>query len=151
MIFRVKEEEIQYAVQARIFGFWVTLRKCYRKHRAQALCHWLSAASTQPDNLFNRKQYKFGDELIIDVFQPEKGKFPIGKTEAGMVCRLALGPGIRFVPYGCTAKVTVLKVHTNHLEVLVDEIVRTPEENEKIMASKIEALKNKFDGKSQNA
>ena len=81
-----------------------------------------------------------GDTILVDIVKPNRGKFPIGRYK-GMICKLTLSEGIKFLEYGCTVKARVAIINQKSLHILVDSIERSAETNEKIIEKKMEKLK----------
>ena len=89
-----------------------------------------------------QKTIVVGDLIDVDVVQPTKGKFPIGRYR-GIVCKLVLPEYVDYLEYGCTIRAQVNAVKPKLLVVEFERMVRTKQENEDIIASKMDKLKSK--------
>ena len=75
--------------------------------------------------------YTVGDVLEVSVFKPKTGKFPIGKANSGIVCKLDLSDKIKFVRYGDLIKAQILEVREKSLLVRpISFIFKTPKSTE---------------------
>ena len=85
------------------------------------------------------KNLNLGDIISVDVVAPNRGKFPIGRHN-GVICKLTLADGIKYLEYGCTVKARVAVIYPKCLHVLVESIERSAETNQKIVDEKIKEL-----------
>ena len=85
------------------------------------------------------KKLNLGDIISVDVVSPNRGKFPIGRYN-GVICKLTLADGIKYLEYGCTVKARVMVIYKKCLHVLVESIERSAETNQKIIDEKIKEL-----------
>lgn len=85
------------------------------------------------------KKVKLGDIISVDVVAPNRGKFPIGRYN-GVICKLNLTDGIKYLEYGCTVKARVAVIYQKCLHVIVEAVERTAETNQKIVDEKIKKL-----------
>lgn len=90
-----------------------------------------------------RKVYLPGQELEVDIHQPQRGKFPIGRADTGIVCKLLMGDKVKFLPYGCSVNTIVREVRDNHLVVDVISISKTVEENKLEFEERLSAFKKR--------
>ena len=85
------------------------------------------------------KKLNLGDIISVDVVSPNRGKFPIGRYN-GVICKLTLVDGIKYLEYGCTVKARVMVIYKKCLHVLVESVERSAETNQKIIDEKIKEL-----------
>lgn len=90
------------------------------------------------------KEETSGECINVDIFQPKEGKFPIGRYN-GIICKLQLAEGIKFVPYGSTCYCEILETKPKCLIVKVLEVIKSPEINRFEAQQKIDELKQKLD------
>ena len=87
----------------------------------------------------NNKKLNPGDIISVDVVSPNRGKFPVGRYN-GVICKLTLVDGIKYLEYGCTVKARVMVIYDKCLHVIVESIERSAETNQKIIDEKIKEL-----------
>ena len=87
----------------------------------------------------NNKKLNLGDIISVDVVSPNRGKFPVGRYN-GVICKLTLVDGIKYLEYGCTVKARVMVIYDKCLHVLVESVERSAETNQKIIDEKIKEL-----------
>lgn len=90
------------------------------------------------------KKPQVGDNINVDIFQPKEGKFPIGRYN-GIICKLQLPAGIKFVPYGCTCDCEITEVKEKCFIVNVVEVIKSPEANRFEADQKVNELKAAFE------
>ena len=88
-----------------------------------------------------KEKYKSGDKLEARICKPNHGNFPIAKSEEdNVICLFERSK--RFFVIGSTWSVEVVTVNPNSLIVKPIKEVRTLEENENDVLTKLEELKS---------
>lgn len=83
------------------------------------------------------ERYPIGTQFNIQMQKPEKGSYPIGRTESGVICLIARGTK-GFFEYNSTWTVKVVEAREKSLIVVPTECVITA-------AAEAYALKKKLD------
>lgn len=92
------------------------------------------------------QELRLNDFIEVDVFQPNHGKYPIGRHN-GRICKLEFVNDIKFVEYGATVLCEVMIINPKCLNVLVHEIVRSKYENDKLAEQAISKLSESIKAK----
>lgn len=87
-----------------------------------------------------KKTHSTGDVIVIEIHQPKEGKFPIGRTESGMICLIP--KGIKgYFEYNSTWSVEVLEVKAKVLIVKPVECLMSAAANAYEMQKKLASFK----------
>ena len=84
-----------------------------------------------------------GDVLFLEMLKPNTGKFPISRTESGMICLIKSNPEKKkpYFEYGSIWTCEVIEVHEKKLIVQPLQMEVSATENERLMKEKIDSLK----------
>jgi hypothetical protein len=86
------------------------------------------------------KKPEVGANINVEIFEPKKGKFPIGRYE-GIICKLQLGENMKYVPYGSICDCVVLEIKPKFFVVKVIEVIVSAEANKLNIEAKMKELK----------
>lgn len=84
-----------------------------------------------------------GDLINVDVCQPKRGRFPIGRFN-GIICKLTLPDNIKRLEYGCIVEARVAIIEPKYYSVLVEQVIVSAAANEAMCSTKMNALKDMY-------
>lgn len=90
-----------------------------------------------------KPEYFTGQKIEISIHEPQKGKFPIGRAESGIICRLQQHQPKAYYEYGSVWTATINEVREKSLVVTPFELIRSREQEAKKIVSMIPKTEHK--------
>lgn len=84
--------------------------------------------------------YKVGQILNVQMVKPKEGKFPIGRTDNGIICKIKIGSK-GFFEYDSTWESKVVEVHEKKLIIEPVTCIVSAVEEHRRMGEKLNSLK----------
>lgn len=84
-------------------------------------------------------QHKPGDEITVQMQKPDKGKYPIGRTNNGIICLIKMGTK-GFFEYNSTWTAEIVEVHEKKLIIKPLECIVTAAAEEFNLKEKLKKL-----------